>query len=212
MYSYPEGITEELIRVVAENTKIAKYFDMPIQHVSNTILKKMNRKTSKEQIQALIEKIRKNIPEVTIRTSLMVGFPGETKEDFEELMEFVKETKFDKLGAFRYSKEEGTVAAKLGCQIHGNTKKARYHKIMELQKEISRRNLEKKIKRQYEVLIEGSSYNGKYYRGRTMQDVPDIDGLVYIKNDKPYQENKIGKFLTCEITNVNHYDLIAKEI
>ena len=113
LYSYPEGITDELIKVVANNDKIAKYFDIPIQHISNTVLKRMNRKTSKENIKKLIAKIRKEIPDVTLRTSLIVGFPGETEKDFEELKEFVKETKFDKLGAFMYSKEDGTPAARL---------------------------------------------------------------------------------------------------
>ena len=126
LYSYPEGITDKLINVVATNGKIAKYFDIPIQHISNPILKKMNRRTSKEDVTKIIEKIRKEVPDVTLRTSLIVGFPGETKENFEELLEFVKNTKFDKLGTFMYSKEEGTPAAKLPDQIHGNTKKARY--------------------------------------------------------------------------------------
>ena len=138
LYSYPEGITDKLINVVATNGKIAKYFDIPIQHISNPILKKMNRRTSKEDVTKIIEKIRKEVPDVTLRTSLIVGFPGETKENFEELLEFVKNTKFDKLGTFMYSKEEGTPAAKLPDQIHGNTKKARYNKIMEAQQEISK--------------------------------------------------------------------------
>ena len=118
LYSYPEGISDELIEFVANNDKIAKYFDIPVQHIANNMLKKMNRKTSKEQIQGLIEKIRERIPEVTLRTSLMVGFPGETDEDFEELCKFVQQAKFDKLGAFMYSREEGTPAAKLPDQIH----------------------------------------------------------------------------------------------
>lgn len=145
LYSYPEGITDKLINVVATNGKIAKYFDIPIQHISNPILKKMNRRTSKEDVTKIIEKIRKEVPDVTLRTSLIVGFPGETKENFEELLEFVKNTKFDKLGTFMYSKEEGTPAAKLPDQIHGNTKKARYNKIMEAQQEISKEILTNKI-------------------------------------------------------------------
>ena len=148
LYSYPEGITEELIKTVANNKKIAKYFDIPIQHISNSILKKMNRKTSKENITKLIKNIKEQIPNVTLRTSLIVGFPGETKENFEELLDFVKTTKFDKLGTFMYSKEEGTPAAKLPEQIHGNTKKARYNKIMEAQQKISKEILkDKKIGR-----------------------------------------------------------------
>ena len=123
LYSYPEGINEELIQEVRKNDKIAKYFDIPIQHISNKVLKRMNRKTSKENIEKLIKNIKENIPNVVLRTSIIVGFPGETKEDFEQLLEFIEYAKFDKLGAFPYSKEEGTPAAKLPDQIHGNTKK-----------------------------------------------------------------------------------------
>ena len=169
LYSYPEGITDELIETVANNPKIAKYFDIPIQHISNSILKKMNRKTSKEEIEKLIQKIRKRIPEVTLRTSLIVGFPGETENNFNELYEFVKIAKFDKLGVFMYSKEEGTPAAKLPEQIHGNTKKARYNKIMRKQAEISLENLQKKIGKTYRVLIENISFDGKYFIGRMYQ-------------------------------------------
>ena len=207
LYSYPEGITDELINVVANNSKIAKYFDIPIQHISDTVLKRMNRRTNKKQITSLIKKIRKAIPDVTIRTTLIVGFPGETKEDFKELEDFVKETKFDKLGAFQYSKEEGTPAAKLPDQIHGNTKKARYNKMSEQQK-ISNDILKNKIGKKCEVLIEETSFDNKFYIGRTMQDVPEIDGLVYIKNDG--QENILNTFVKCEVIDVKNYDLIAK--
>ena len=208
LYSYPEGITDELINVVANNSKIAKYFDIPIQHISDTVLKRMNRRTNKKQITSLIKKIRKAIPDVTIRTTLIVGFPGETKEDFKELEDFVKETKFDKLGAFQYSKEEGTPAAKLPDQIHGNTKKARYNKIMSEQQKISNDILKNKIGKKCEVLIEETSFDNKFYIGRTMQDVPEIDGLVYIKNDG--QENILNTFVKCEVIDVKNYDLIAK--
>lgn len=211
LYSYPEGITDELIDIVANNKKIAKYFDIPIQHISDEILKKMNRKTSKKQIISLLEKIRNKIPEVTLRTSLIVGFPGETSENFKELEEFVKTAQFDKLGVFPYSKEEGTPAAKLPNQIHGNTKKSRYNKIMKMQQEISRKNLETKINNEYEVLVEDISFDGKYYIGRTIENVPDIDGLVYIKNNiKENNESKLNKFTKCKITNISDYDLVAE--
>ena len=211
LYSYPEGITDELIKTVANNSKIAKYFDIPIQHISNPILKKMNRKTSKENITNIIEKIREQIPNVTLRTSLIVGFPGETQQNFEELLNFVKDTKFDKLGTFMYSKEEGTPAAKLPEQIHGNTKKSRYNKIMEAQSKISLENLEKKIGKTYTVLVEDISFDGKYFVGRTMQDVPEIDGLVYIKNEGKYKiEDILNNFIECKIENVSNYDLIGK--
>lgn len=213
LYSYPEGITDELINVVEKNEKIAKYFDIPIQHISDTVLKKMNRKTNKKQIITLVEKIRNKIPDITLRTSLIVGFPGETKENFEELEQFVKKAKFDKLGVFPYSKEDGTPAAKLPNQIHGNTKKARYNKIMKIQQEISRENLEKKLNKQYDVLVEDISFDGKYYIGRTIQDAPDIDGLVYIKNNsKNKKDSKLNKFAKCKITEISDYDLIAEFI
>ena len=211
LYSYPEGITDKLINVVATNGKIAKYFDIPIQHISNPILKKMNRRTSKEDVTKIIEKIRKEVPDVTLRTSLIVGFPGETKENFEELLEFVKNTKFDKLGTFMYSKEEGTPAAKLPDQIHGNTKKARYNKIMEAQQEISKEILTNKIGKNYKVLVEDMSFDGKYFIGRTMQDVPEEDGIVYIKNNKDLDENTIlNNFVNCKIIEVSNYDLIGE--
>ena len=213
LYSYPEGITDELIDVVAKNTKIAKYFDIPLQHISDNVLKRMNRKTNKKQINELISKIKNKIPDVTLRTSLIVGFPGETKEEFNELLDFVKTAKFDKLGVFKYSKEDGTPAARLPEQIHGNTKTSRYNKIMKEQQEISRENLEKKIGKKYEVLIENISFDGKYYIGRTIENVPDIDGLVYIKNkDKLNEKDLINKFVNCKIINVNSYDLIGEII
>ena len=211
LYSYPEGITDELIQEVAQNKKIAKYFDIPIQHISDSILKKMNRKTSKKQITELLEKIRTQIPEVTLRTSLIVGFPGETNDDFKELQEFVSQAKFDKLGAFMYSKEEGTPAEKLPNQIHRNTKKSRYNKIMQEQQKISKQNLENKIGKTYDVLIEEISFDKKFLIGRTMQDVPEIDGLVYVKvqeNDLTV-EQKIGQIIKCKITKVSNYDLIG---
>ena len=211
LYSYPEGITDELIKTVANNSKIAKYFDIPIQHISNSILKKMNRRTSTENITGIIEKIRKQIPDVTLRTSLIVGFPGETNENFEELLEFVKTTKFDKLGVFKYSKEEGTPAARLPEQIHGNTKKARYNKIMAEQQKISKQVLENKVGKNYKVLVEDMSFDGKYFVGRTMQDVPEEDGLVYIENDGSFDINEIlNNFVNCKITDVTNYDLKGK--
>ena len=209
LYSYPEGITDELIKTVKEEEKICKYFDIPIQHISDNILKKMNRKTSKENIENLIEKIRKQIPEVVLRTSLIVGFPGENEKDFEKLYEFVQKTKFDKLGVFKYSKEEGTPASNMPDQIHYKTKQARERKIMSLQKEISKEILQKNINKEMDVLIENQSFDGKFLIGRTANDVPEEDGVVYIKtNDK----NMINKFVKCKITDVSNYDLIAEII
>ena len=209
LYSYPEGITDELIDTVKNNDKICKYFDIPIQHISNDVLKRMNRKTSKENIVNLINKIRKEIPNVIIRTSLIVGFPGETEQDFIELLDFVKSTKFDKLGVFKYSKEENTPAAKMPNQIHYMTKNARYRKIMSEQKEISKKKLEEQIGKKMQVLIENVSFDGKYLVGRTRNDVPEEDGIVYIKRtDK--NENLLNQFIWCKIVDVSDYDLIAE--
>ena len=211
LYSYPEGITDELIDVVANNSKIAKYFDIPIQHISNDVLKKMNRRTNKEQITGLIEKIRNRIPDVTLRTSLIVGFPGETEQNFKELQEFIKFARFDKLGAFMYSKEEGTPAEKLPNQVHGNTKKARYNRIMQEQKEISKSNQEKKFGKKVTVLVEDMSFDGSYFVGRSFQDVPEIDGVVYIKNNGNRKfEDVLNNFVECEVVEVSEYDLIAR--
>jgi len=206
LYSYPETITAELIQVVKEEEKICKYFDIPIQHISDSVLKRMNRKSKKQTIIDLMKKLRKEIPNVVIRTTVMVGFPGETEDDFKQLYDFVKETKFDKLGAFSYSKEEGTPAEKLKEQIHPMTKKSRYNKIMKLQKEIIEQNLKNMIGKELEVLVETKTFDGKYYVGRSYRDVPEIDGNIYIEMiDKSLE----GKYVKCKITNVQEYDLIA---
>ncbi|MBO5478477.1 MAG: 30S ribosomal protein S12 methylthiotransferase RimO [Clostridia bacterium] len=209
LYSYPETITDELIETVKNSKKICHYFDIPIQHIANPVLKRMNRHSDGESIRKVIRKIRKEIPDVTIRSTVMVGFPGETKKDFEVLYDFLKEVRFDKLGAFTYSKEDGTPAARLKEQIHPQTKKSRYNKIMKLQQEISKNNLEEKIGNTYEVLIEDISFDGKYYIGRSYMDVPDMDGVVFIEN-KDRSKEKIGKFVTCRIVDVQDYDLIGQ--
>ena len=208
LYAYPETITDELIKEVKENKKICKYFDIPIQHISDPILKKMNRASNEKRIKELLTKIKKEIPDVILRTSLIVGFPGETKEDFEKLYNFVKWAKFDKLGVFKYSKEDGTPAEKMPNQIHGNTKKARYNKIMKLQQKISEENLKQKIGNDYEVLIENKTFDNKYWIGRTKMDVPEMDGVVYIENKN--EKNLINKFIICKIVETKGYDLIGK--
>ena len=210
LYSYPEGVTDKLIQTVKNNEKICKYFDIPIQHISDNILKKMNRRTNKKEIENLLNKIRKEIPNVVLRTSLIVGFPGETQEDFEELSEFIKTARFDKLGAFMYSKEDGTPAARLPEQINGNTKKSRYNKIMKEQQKISSEIMKNKIGQEYEVLVEDVSFDGKFLIGRTKQDVPEIDGLVFIENEN--QEDKINQFVKVIVEDVKDYDLIGKVV
>ena len=209
LYAYPETITDELIEVVKNNEKICNYFDMPIQHISNKVLKRMNRKSDKESIEKVIKKIREEIPDVILRTTLIVGFPGETEEDFNELYEFVKKERFDKLGTFMYSKEDGTPAARLKEQIHYMTKKSRHKKIMSLQKKISKENLQEKLGKTYEAIVESTSFDNKYYIGRTYMDVPEEDGVVFIKKD---EEIELGTFINCKITGIRDYDLIAEKV
>lgn len=207
LYAYPETITDELIEVVKNEDKICKYFDIPIQHISNSVLKRMNRKSNGETIRNLIKRLRKEIPGVVIRTTVMVGFPGETKEDFEELYDFVKEARFERLGAFSFSKEEGTPAEKLKDQIHPMTKKSRYNKIMSLQQKIASETQQEMVGKELEVLIETKTFDGKYYVGRSYREVPDIDGLIYIEMVEKALE---GKFVKCKITKASGYDLIGE--
>lgn len=206
LYAYPETITDELIQVVKNNPKVCHYFDIPMQHIADPVLKRMNRKSNGKSIRALLQKLRKEIPDVVIRTTVMVGFPGETPEDFAELQDFVQEAKLDKMGAFAYSKEENTPAERLPNQVHPATQKSRYRKIMELQQQISKENLEKKIGQEFEVLIEAKSYDGKYYVGRSYMDVPEIDGFIWVKAESDFV---IGKFYSVIIDQVEEYDLIG---
>ena len=207
LYSYPETITDELIKVVKEEDKICKYFDIPIQHFSDSVLKRMNRKSDSKSIEKLIIKLRKEIPDVVIRTTVMVGFPGETEEDFGKLYSFIERAKFDRLGAFSYSKEEGTAAEKMPNQVHPSTKKSRYNKIMKLQNKVSTELQNEMIGKELEVLIETKTFDNKYYIGRSYREVPDIDGVIYVEMvDKALE----GKFVKVKITDATEYDLIAK--
>lgn len=207
LYAYPESITDELIQTVKNNQKICNYFDIPIQHISDSVLKRMNRRTNGKQIEELINKIKKQIPDVILRTSLIVGFPGETEEDFNKLYEFVKKGYFDKLGVFTYSKEDGTPAARLKEQIHPATKKKRYNLIMSVAKDISAEKLKSYIGKEYKVLVEDTTFDHKFCVGRSYMDIPDTDGMVIIKN---CDTKLVGEFVNCKVTAVNNYDLIAK--
>jgi ribosomal protein S12 methylthiotransferase len=169
----------------------------------------MNRKSTSEQVDILLDKIRKNIPDVILRTSLIVGFPGETEEDFFELYEFVNKAKFEKLGVFKYSKEDGTPASRLKDQIHYKTKQKRWNIIMKEQEKISKENLECKIGNIYTVLIDDLSYDRKYYIGRSYMDIPDEDSVVYMKNNKSLN---VGEFVQCKIIDIRGYDLIGEII
>lgn len=204
LYSYPENIDDELISVVKNNEKICNYFDIPIQHISDKILKKMNRKSDGKSIRNLLTKLRTEIPDVILRTTLIVGFPGETEEDFNELYSFIKESKFDKLGAFAYSKEDQTAASKMPDQIDNEIKKIRQDKIMKLQQQISAETLSKKVGKTYKCLIENITDDGEYYIGRTYMDVPSEDGVVYVQ----YEDGVlIDDFIDVIITKSCDYDL-----
>jgi ribosomal protein S12 methylthiotransferase len=207
LYSYPESITDELIEVVKKNEKICKYFDLPIQHISDDVLKKMNRKSDGNTIRSLIEKLRNEIPEVILRTTLIVGFPGETEENFGELCDFVKESKFDRLGAFAYSAEDGTPAAKFPNQVDDEVKTIRRDTIMEIQQEVSLNKLKNKIGKVYECILENITDDGEYYIARSYMDVPSEDGVIYIKYNPEYM---INEFVNVKIVDSDEYDLYGE--
>ena len=207
LYAYPETITDELIETVRAEEKICKYFDIPIQHISDPVLKRMGRRSTSDTIRNVIKKIRKEIPNVVLRTTFITGFPGETEEQFEELKNFVEEAKFDRLGVFPYSKEDGTPAVKLDGHMKMNVKKARANEIMKIQKKISRENNEKLIGKELEVLIENITDDGEYYIGRSAREVPDdTDGVIFIKNT---EELILGNFIRARVEKALDYDLIA---
>jgi len=206
LYTYPEGITKELINVIKKSKKVCRYFDIPIQHINDEVLKNMNRHTNKKAIEKLLKTLRKKMPDATLRTSLIVGFPGETPEQFEELKEFVKKAKFDKLGVFEYSKEEGTAAAKMKGQIPAKVKKERKNQIMEVQQNVSLHKNKKVIGKKLEVLVEGMLQDGTYF-GRTYKDAPEIDGYTFIETKK---DLPLGEYKKVKIKKAQEYDLIAK--
>lgn len=205
LYLYPEEFDDELIYELRDNEKVVKYLDLPIQHISDSVLKRMARRTTKKTITELISKLRKEIPEIVLRTSLIVGFPQETDEEFQELLDFVEDVKFDKLGVFTYSKEEGTPAALMQGQVKKAVKEQRRDAIMSLQQGISRDVNSAKIGRVYDVLVEGIDENGWY--GRTSEMAPEIDGLVYIETD---EELIAGSYVKTRITESTEYDLYGE--
>ncbi len=208
LYTYPEKITDELLEVIASEDKLLKYLDMPIQHVNGEILKKMNRKGDLKFLTALIEKIRAKIPNITLRTTLITGFPGETEEQFAELAEFVKQTRFDRLGCFTYSAEEGTMAAEFENQVDDQTKTDRMENIMDMQMTIAAEKNEEKIGTVTEVIIEGWDDYIKCYFGRTVYDAPEVDGKIFFMAKKPL---KIGDFVKVRINDCLDYDLLGEE-
>ena len=206
LYCYPEEITDELIQVMKEEQKVCHYLDLPIQHANDTVLKRMGRRTSKQELTDIIGKLRKEIPDICLRTTLITGFPGETKEQHEELMEFVDEMEFDRLGVFTYSPEEDTPAAAMPGQIDEAVKEERQAELMELQQEIAFDNAESMVGKEVLVMIEGKVADENAYVGRTYRDAPNVDGLIFINTD---EELLSGDFARVKVTGALDYDLIG---
>lgn len=209
LYCYPEEITDELIQVIKEEPKICHYLDLPIQHASDEVLKRMGRRTSRAQLEEVIAKLRKEIPDIALRTTLITGFPGETKEDHEELMMFVDEMEFDRLGVFTYSQEEDTPAAVMEDQIEEEVKEERQAELMELQQEIAFDMAENMIGRELLVMIEGKVADENAYVGRTYKDAPNVDGFIFIHTD---EELMSGDFVKVKVIKALEYDLIGEII
>ena len=207
LYCYPEEITDELIQVMKEEPKICHYLDLPIQHANDTILGRMGRRTSKQELVDIIGKLRSEIPDICLRTTLITGFPGETKEQHEELMEFVDEMEFDRLGVFTYSPEEDTPAAEMPDQIDEEVKLDRQADLMELQQEIAFDNAQDMVGREVLVMIEGKVADENAYVGRTYRDAPNVDGLIFINTD---EELLSGDFARVKVTGAVDYDLIGE--
>lgn len=209
LYSYPERITDELISVVRDEPKLVKYFDIPMQHCNGDILKRMNRHGNKEFLAELVNKIRKEIPEVTLRTTLIAGFPGETEEQFGELLDFVKDMKFERLGCFAYSIEEGTPAAKMDGQLDEEVKEHRAEIIMQEQMFISDRFNETMVGKKLEVVVEGFDRYAECWFGRSVMDAPEIDGKVFFTcEEKP----AVGEYINVQIDDILDYDLIGTRV
>lgn len=209
LYCYPEEIYDELIQVIKEEKKICHYLDIPIQHANDEILRRMGRRTDKEQLKAVVGKLREEVPDITLRTTLITGFPGETKEQHEELMEFVDEMEFERLGVFTYSPEEDTPAAAMPEQIAEEIKSERQAELMELQQDIVFEQAEAMVGRTVLVMIEGKVADENAYVGRTYRDAPGVDGLIFINAE---EELMSGDFALAEVTGASEYDLIGELI
>lgn len=204
LYCYPEEITDELIEVIKAEPKICRYLDMPIQHASDTVLKRMGRRTTKEELQRIVGKLREEIPDICLRTTLISGFPGEREEDFEELYRFVNETEFDRLGVFAYSREEDTPAALLPGQIPEEIREKRRDELMELQQEIAFEKAAEKVGKELEAVIEGYLPQEGVYVARTYMDAPNVDGYLFLTSER---ELDSGSFVTVRVTGSSGYDL-----
>lgn len=208
-YCYPEEITEELVQVIKEEEKVCHYLDIPIQHASDRILKSMGRKTSREELKERIARLREEIPDIVLRTTLISGFPGETPQDHEELMEFVDEMEFDRLGVFAYSAEEDTPAASFPDQVPEEVRAERRDELMELQQDIAFEKAESMVGRILEVMIEGKVADENAFVGRTYMDAPGVDGLIFVNADVPLMS---GDFCRVRVTGAADYDLIGEMI
>jgi ribosomal protein S12 methylthiotransferase len=209
LYCYPDKITDELIHELRNNDRLVKYMDIPVQHISDSVLKRMNRHGGKELILEAIKRLRDEVPDIVLRTTAMVGFPGETDEDFTELCEFVKDVKFERFGAFTFSPEEGTLAAEMDDQIDEQLKQDRYDILMQTQLTVSEEHNAESIGKRLTVLCDGYDRIAEIYYGRSYADAPDVDGKVYFKSN--HRVNP-GEFVTVEITEALDYDLIGETI
>lgn len=207
LYCYPEEIDAELLKEFAQNKKVCKYLDIPIQHSSDKVLKAMGRRGTQQDIEETLGLIRKIVPDITIRTTLIVGFPGEDGQDFENLKSFVRKFEFDRLGVFMYSKEEGTPAGKMKNQVPKKVKQERYDKLMEIQQEIAYRKNKDRMNKTYRVLTEGVAEDGIFYYGRSCSESPDIDGVIYFTAQEPLN---IGEFVNVRILASEQYDLTGE--
>ena len=209
MYCYPEEIYDELIWSMQKNKKVCHYLDLPIQHINNEILRRMGRRATKEELVEKLRRLKKELPDLTLRTTLICGFPGETQEMHEELMYFLNEMEFDRLGAFTYSPEEGTPAAEFEGQIEEYQKSVWQEEIMELQEEIIFDKNEEMKGRELWVLIEGKVADGNAYVGRTYRDAPEIDGYIFVNTEETLMT---GDFVKVKVTGAYEYDLIGEMI
>ena len=209
LYCYPDKITDELIEEMRDNPRLLKYMDIPIQHISDPILKRMNRHGDKALISEVVKKLRERVPGIVLRTTAMVDFPGESEENFTELCEFIKEAKFDRFGAFTFSEEEGTAAAELDSKVDGQIKQDRYDILMQTQLTVTEEQNAAKIGCEYTVLCDGFDTVAEIYYGRSYADAPDVDGRVYFTSKKRVEA---GEFVTVKITEALDYDLVGERV
>ena len=209
MYLYPDEISAELIETIKNSKNILHYVDLPVQHISDNMLRSMNRRGTGKEIREIFRRFREAMPDVIIRSTLMVGFPGETKEDYEEMREFLIETEFDRAGIFEYSKEEGTKAAEMGGQIPKRVKSKRYNELMAIQQKISLKKNLQRVGKTYETLVEGVSDDGIFYYGRTYAEAPEVDGYVYFTSSEPLEA---GQVVNVKILVADEYDLTGEAI